>query len=75
LSGLIYSKVLGAGNIDIDIVYPVNDTIYTSTSLDLNWTVNTTTDWCAYSLDEGTNNTFYDCVIKKLQMFLLLVVG
>ena len=60
LSGLIYSKVLGAGNIDIDIVYPVNDTIYTSTSLDLNWTVNTTTDWCAYSLDEGTNNTFYD---------------
>ena len=43
--------------INITIIHPVNDTIYTIAQIDLNWSVNETTDWCAYSLDSQDNDT------------------
>ena len=43
--------------LSITILSPVNNAIYTSTSVDLNWTVDKDIDWCAYSLDGGANNT------------------
>ena len=42
---------------DITILHPVNNTLYNTTTLDLNFTSNKPLDWCAYSLDNGTNNT------------------
>ncbi len=54
----ISASGLGAANVNITIIYPVNNTEYAVNSLDLNWNVNITTpDWCAYSLDGGANDT------------------
>ena len=51
-------QVLGAGNINITILYPINNSNHLGTSLDLNWSVNSTNlSWCAYSLDGGANDT------------------
>ena len=41
----------------INITFPVNTTTYATSTLDLNWTINETPNWCAYSLDNTANNT------------------
>ncbi len=41
----------------ITILSPVNNTVYNSTSVDLNWTVDKEVDWCGYSLDAQQNTT------------------
>lgn len=41
----------------ITILNPVNNTVYETSSVDLNWTININPDWCAYSLDGGANDT------------------
>jgi hypothetical protein len=42
---------------EIYIVSPVNNTEYSTNNIDLDWYPTFTTDWCAYSLDGGANNT------------------
>ncbi len=42
------------------IASPTNDTTYNTNSVDLNWTVDESVNWCAYSLDDGVNNTDID---------------
>ncbi len=43
---------------NITIIKPINDSaIIEGNKVDLNWSSNTTLDWCAYSLDGGDNNT------------------
>ena len=41
----------------INILSPVNNTVYDIASIDLNWTSNKDWDWCGYSLNEEKNNT------------------
>ena len=60
-------------NIDIDstppginITSPINDSTITVDYVDLNWTVNETPDWCAYSLDGGANITVIINTIENI---------
>ena len=45
----------------VSIVYPTSDAIYNvtpeTTTLDLNWSVDSAVDWCAYDLDNTINDT------------------
>ena len=41
---------------DMIIVSPINQT-YNTNSIELNWSVDESVNWCAYSLDGGSNNT------------------
>lgn len=41
----------------ITIDNPINSSLYKISSVDLNWNVNETIDWCGYSLDGTANNT------------------
>ena len=41
----------------INITSPINSTTYTVNFVDLNWTVNESVVWCAYSLDGGENTS------------------
>ena len=41
----------------INITSPINSTTYIVDFVDLNFTINETPDWCAYSLDGGVNDT------------------
>jgi hypothetical protein len=42
----------------ITIISPVNNTIYSTSSVNLTWTTSETIDWCAYELNQnGTNVT------------------
>ncbi len=69
LSSFILSgSGLGYQGINITIFSPVNNSVHYTTFIDLNWTVNLTSNnvsWCAYSLDGGANNTdiFEDILI------------
>ena len=49
----------------VTILHPVNGTTYNQSSLDLNWTTSDTDlDWCAYSLDGVTNNSYNPIAIE-----------
>ena len=41
----------------INILSPVNNSVYHTTSIDLDWTLDKHADWCAYSLDGEINTT------------------
>ena len=41
----------------ITILSPTNNTEYSTSSVDLNWSANETLSWCAYRLDNGANDT------------------
>jgi len=41
----------------LNIISPIDNSVYHTTSVDLNWTVNEKVDWCGYSLDGGDNIT------------------
>ena len=41
----------------ITIYSPQDNVNYTTSQIDLNWSVDETTDWCAYSLDSQANDT------------------
>jgi len=43
----------------LTILNPVENDAYSFTSVQINWTINKTYDWCGYSLDNGTNVTIY----------------
>jgi len=42
---------------NVSIIHPINGIVYSSNSVDLNWSVNEDISWCAYSLDGGANDT------------------
>ncbi len=58
ISFVLSGSGLGYQGINITIFSPVNNSVHYTTSIDLNWTVNITQDWCAYSLDDGVNDSF-----------------
>jgi len=56
----------------INITSPVNDTTYTVTSVDLNWTANETVVWAVYSLDHDTNITLLPLNLYQANESLIL---
>ncbi len=51
----------------INITSPINDTTYTDNFVLLNWTINESSGFCVYSLDNGANVTCSPLVITDLE--------
>ena len=57
IMGLILLVPITFADLNITIWSPINNSNYTTSSVNLEWGTNGTIDWAAYNLDNGGNNS------------------